>query len=112
MIALRAINAPTFPVDFNRLTSYDAAFFTMLAIAIEVLYFRRKHLAKKQQLDNSPAQPNFDYLDNDVLMQPKQVKDNTEVPFTNFSMDGWHIAFYLALFVLFCYSLALDIVYL
>ena len=104
MIALRAI-PPSIPIELNQLGNYEAGVIIILAVAIAIIFFKRKYFTRKQQL-NSNAESSLDYLERDVLMQPKQYQDTTQAPFTNFSMDFWHIAFYLALFVIFCYLLA------
>ncbi|MDC8003908.1 hypothetical protein POV27_07580 [Aureisphaera galaxeae] len=103
MIALKSIPDPSY-FELNRLADYEAYFFVFIAILLILVFFKMKTKGRSQanQVSPSSIDNSFEYESRDVLMQPKKQVDEFEVPFKNFSLHGFYIAFGIVFIITFC----------
>lgn len=103
MIILKSIPDYRY-IELNRLTDYEIVFFCLIVLLLILVYFKKRLSKKVYAKDNlSRNQEDIVIENHDILMQEKQVKDDTIVPFTNFSLDWYHIGISIVLFIIFCY---------
>lgn len=90
--------------EINELADYELISFFFIALLVVVVYFKKRFSKKAYSKQNySINRGKFDVINHDVLMQEKQVKDDTLIPFTNFSLDGFHVVMTFVLFIIYCY---------
>jgi len=106
MIIVRSIPAPS-PNELNLLADYELYLFSFLAIIVIMVYLKIKFSKRRtNETNNSENQDDIKNKSYDILMQEKQVEDDTLIPFTNFSMDWIHIGFSIILLIIFFYFLS------
>lgn len=111
MIILKIISDYGYVVELNLLEEHEAFIFILVAILLLTVYIRTKVLKKavKKNVPITSTQNSFDYVNRDILMQPKKDVDMFEVPFKNFSLSWFYRGFGVLCVLVFYFTVVLCI---